>query len=34
MARGTDAHAHNPVGKIPTEEGYPVKLFQHSSEFV
>jgi hypothetical protein len=33
MARGTDRFQHNPVGVIPTGEGYPLRKFQHSSEF-
>ena len=33
MARGTDRFAHNPVGAVPTREGFPVTRFQHSSEF-
>ena len=33
MARGEDRHQLNPVGVIPTWESYPVRRFQHSSEF-
>ena len=32
--RGTDKYRHNPQGKIPTREGYPIGKEQHSSEFV
>ena len=32
--RGEDADAHNPVGKIPTSDGFPTTRFQHSSDFV
>jgi ectoine hydroxylase-related dioxygenase (phytanoyl-CoA dioxygenase family) len=31
--RGTDAFNHNPVGKIPTQDGYPIRRLQKSSEF-
>ena len=34
MARGVDAYGYNPVGKVPTGEGYPVRRFQSSSDFV
>ncbi|OED35253.1 hypothetical protein AB833_31165 [Chromatiales bacterium (ex Bugula neritina AB1)] len=34
MARGTDRLKHNPEGKVPVSLGFPVKKFQHSSEFV
>lgn len=33
MARGTDTHNLNPVGALPTKELFPVRKFQHSSEF-
>jgi non-heme Fe2+,alpha-ketoglutarate-dependent halogenase len=33
MARGTDEHQLNPVGVAPTGESFPVRRFQHSSEF-
>jgi non-heme Fe2+,alpha-ketoglutarate-dependent halogenase len=34
QVRGTDEYKHNPVGKVPVGEGYPVRRFQQSSEFV
>lgn len=34
MARGVDRYGHNPHGKLPTREGFPVRKFQHSSEFI
>lgn len=33
MARGVDRFKLNPVGSLPTNERYPVRKFQHSSEF-
>ncbi len=33
MARGIDRHGHNPVAKIPTGNGFPVRRFQPSSDF-
>lgn len=33
MARGIDAYNHNPIGKVPGGEGFPVRKFQHSSDF-
>lgn len=33
MARGTDRYNLNPVGPTPTRELFPVRKFQHSSEF-
>ena len=33
-ARGTDKFTLNPVGAVPTGEQHPVRMFQHSSEFV
>ena len=33
LARGRDNTPLNPVGAIPTGEGYPARRFQHSSEF-
>ncbi|NKB66774.1 MAG: phytanoyl-CoA dioxygenase family protein [Candidatus Latescibacteria bacterium] len=33
MARGTDSHRHNPEAKVPGGDGFPVRSFQHSSEF-
>lgn len=33
MARGVDKYGHNPVAKVPTDEGFPVRKFQPSSEF-
>ncbi len=33
MARGTDRHQLNPVGAVPEKELFPIKKFQHSSEF-
>ncbi len=32
-ARGIDRYHHNPEGLVPTGESYPVRRFQHSSEF-
>ena len=32
-ARGEDTQRLNPVGKVPSAEGHPVRMFQHSSEF-
>ena len=34
QVRGEDVFNHNPVGRVPTDEGYPVRRFQQSSEFV
>jgi ectoine hydroxylase-related dioxygenase (phytanoyl-CoA dioxygenase family) len=34
MARGIDAYNHNPVGKVPDGEGFPVRRFQSSADFV
>ncbi len=34
MMRGIDEYRHNPVCKAPTRDHYPVKKFQHSSEFL
>ena len=34
MARGVDKHNLNPIGPRPTNELYPVRKFQHSSEFI
>ena len=34
MARGFDKHNLNPIGPRPTNELYPVRKFQHSSEFI
>ncbi len=31
--RGVDEHCHNPVGKVPTGNGYPTAFNQLSSEF-
>ena len=33
MARGTDRYKLNPQSPVPKNELFPVKLFQHSSEF-
>jgi len=33
LVRGIDEFQHNPQGKIPTQDGFPVTKFQHSSEF-
>ncbi len=33
MARGIDACGHNPIAKVPTENGFPVRKFQPSSDF-
>jgi len=33
MARGDDTRHLNPIGRIPTGEGFPVTKFQHSSDF-
>lgn len=33
LARGVDTYNHNPVGPTPTKELFPVRKFQHSSEF-
>ena len=33
MARGVDKYKHNPVSPIPKTEQFPIRLFQHSSEF-
>lgn len=33
LVRGEDQYAHNPTGKVPRGDGFPVKRFQHSSEF-
>jgi ectoine hydroxylase-related dioxygenase (phytanoyl-CoA dioxygenase family) len=33
VARGEDTLRLNPTGVIPTREGYPIRRFQHSSEF-
>lgn len=33
MARGVDRLHLNPRGPVPTGEDYPVRKFQHSSEF-
>ena len=32
-ARGTDDQNLNPRGPVPTGEMFPVRKFQHSSEF-
>ena len=32
-ARGVDRFNLNPVGAVPAGEGFPVRKFQHSSEF-
>jgi len=32
-ARGIDKFGHNPIGPLPTGEHFPVRKFQHSSEF-
>ena len=34
MARGVDTHNLNPVGPRPSNELYPDRKFQHSSEFI
>lgn len=34
MARGVDRHGHNPIAKTPTGDGFPVRKFQPSSDFV
>ena len=34
LARGEDEFKFNPVAKIPTGEGTPIKKFQYSKEFV
>ncbi|MCH9674608.1 MAG: phytanoyl-CoA dioxygenase family protein [Gammaproteobacteria bacterium] len=31
--RGLDTHQHNPAGKVPTEDGFPVRKFQLASDF-
>jgi len=33
LVRGVDEFRHNPVGKVPAENGFPVRLMQMSSEF-
>ena len=33
MARGVDKYNRNPVGPLPTNEKFPVRKFQHSSDF-
>ncbi len=33
LARGEDRHGHNPVGEVPTGDGYPVQRFQQSTDF-
>jgi len=33
LARGRDVHGLNPVGPIPAGEAFPVRKFQHSSDF-
>ena len=33
LAHGEDLHQLNPVGPAPVREGFPVRKFQHSSEF-
>jgi ectoine hydroxylase-related dioxygenase (phytanoyl-CoA dioxygenase family) len=33
MVRGVDRHSHNPIGKIPAGNGFPIRLMQTSSEF-
>lgn len=32
-SRGVDSHQHNPIGKIPSNNGYPVIFNQKSTEF-
>ena len=34
MVRGVDRYGHNPVAEPPTGNGFPVRKFQPSSEFV
>ena len=34
MARGSDTHNLNPSGPVPNGEAFPVRKFQHSSDFV
>ena len=33
MARGSDEYKYNPMSAIPKNEQFPIRLFQHSSEF-
>ena len=33
LARGTDRYGLNPVGRVPTREGFPLRKHQHSSDF-
>ena len=33
IARGADNYSFNPIGKPPACESYPIRKFQHSSEF-
>lgn len=33
MARGVDHFGHNPAGPVPAGEAFPVRKFQHSSDF-
>ena len=33
MARGVDGYGHNPQAKVPSGEGFPVRVFQPSSDF-
>lgn len=33
LARGTDRFRRNPAGPVPAGEGFPVRKFQHSSDF-
>ena len=34
LARGIDKHKLNPIGLPPTSETFPIRKFQHSSDFV
>ena len=34
IARGADRYNHNPIGLPPIGESYPVRKFQHSSDFI
>ena len=33
LVRGNDRYRRNPVAKVPSANGFPVRRFQHSSEF-
>jgi len=33
LVRGVDEYRHNPVGKVPVGNGFPIRMMQESSEF-